>query len=109
MKKKKLFYIFSILLFLFIIELFSLILLQVSKRFNTVYFKFNNLEKIFIENYKNDLIPFYFSKNYSQELGWDNNPESNRLNNFGARSDLENQNKKKNTLHLEVVLPGEMV
>ena len=69
MKNKKLFYIFGILLFLFIIEVFSLILLQVSKRFNTVYFKFNNLEKIFIENYKNDLIPFYFSKNYSQELG----------------------------------------
>ena len=95
MKNKKLFYIFGILLFLFIIEVFSLILLQVSKRFNTVYFKFNNLEKIFIENYKNDLIPFYFSKNYSQELGWDNNPESNRLNNIGARNDLENQNKKK--------------
>ena len=62
MKNKKLFYIFGILVFLFIIEVFSLILLQVSKRFNTVYFKFNNLEKIFIDNYKNDLIPFYFSK-----------------------------------------------
>mgnify|MGYP001311585193 CR=1 FL=1 len=95
MLKKKFLYIFGILFFLLIIELLSLIFLHINKKFNRVYFKDADLEKTFIENSKNNLISFYFSKNYSQELGWDNNPDNTRLNSIGARNDFENQKKKK--------------
>ena len=95
MKKKNIsFWVFGLIVFILLIEVFSYFFLHTNKKFNEAYF--DNIE-LSLENLSkniNDVEKFFNEKNYSVNLGWDNNL-SNNLNNIRAREDVKNQNKDK--------------
>jgi len=94
-KKKNIsFWIFGLIVFIFLIEVLSYFFLQTYKKSNEVYF--NDIELSFKNLNQNlkDVEKFFYSKNYSANLGWDNN-SSKKLNNIKARIDTKNQSKDK--------------